>query len=290
MITKLRKFVHLVASDEAQDRIRLDRRLGELPGVRTLWSFWKQTRARLTQRSAGDYVRMQKQTFNLFASADQVTSGDIGGDFVAGSWREHDAWADYETYLMKYVPREPVWVALEYGCGPGRNLRRWSTRFARIDGVDIAAKNLENARAFLQGQIDPAKMPNLYLTEGMNCGDAPQAAYDFAFSTICLQHICVHEVRLAILRSLFECLKPGGRLSAQMGFGSPSPATVPYHENHYAATSTNRDCDTEVADAGQISADLAGIGYVEFEHWIRPPGPGDCHPNWIFFTATKPRA
>jgi SAM-dependent methyltransferase len=245
-------------------------------------------RARILQHDANDYLEMQRRTFELMAGADEVKPGNIDGDYVAGSWRQHDAWEDYETYLMKSVPGGGSWIAIEYGCGPGRNIRRWTDRFARIDGVDIAQTNLDNASAFLEGQIASTKIPHLFLTEGRNCGDAPKSYYDFAFSTICLQHICVWEVRFDIFRSLFECLKPGGRLSIQMGFGKPSPDTVPYHCNHYEAHSTNRACDVEVADPKQIEEDLVKIGFECFEYWIRPVGPGDCHPNWIFFTATKP--
>lgn len=231
---------------------------------------------------------MQRRTFELFAAADEVRPGEIVGDYVAGSWRQHDEWPDYEAYLMKHVPRDGSWLAIEYGCGPGRNLRRWSDWFRRIDGVDISARNLENARCFLNGVVASEKMPQLFLTEGRDCGPAPVDTYDFAFSTICLQHICVWEVRFAILSSLFRVLKPGGRLSVQMGFGSPSPATVPYHANYYGAHSTNRESDTEVASPDQIGDDLARIGYEGFEYWVRPVGPGDVHPSWIFFTAVKP--
>lgn len=247
-------------------------------------------RAKLTQRNADDYLSMQRRTFQLFASADQVRPGEIEGDYVAGSWRQHDEWQDYEDYLMKYVPKGGGWIAIEYGCGPGRNLRRWNEWFRRIDGVDISSRNLENARNFLSGIIPAEKMPNFFVTQGNDCGEAPADTYDFAFSTICLQHICVWEVRFAILASLFRCLKPGGRLSVQMGFGSPSPASVPYHDNYYGAHSTNRESDTEVASADQVKDDLTKIGFTDFEYWIRPVGPGDIHPNWIFFTAVKPAA
>lgn len=154
--------------------------------------------------------------------------------------------------------------------------------------MDISAQNLKNAGAFVTGQIPPEKEPKLFLTEGRDCGDAEPGAYDFAFSTICLQHICVHEVRQSIFASLYRCLKPGGRLSAQMGFGVPSPETVPYEADFYAASGTNRGCDVAVSDPSQIEGDLAKIGFQSFESWIRPVGPGNRHPHWIFFTAVKP--
>jgi trans-aconitate methyltransferase len=176
--------------------------------------FWR----RLTARTPADYVAMQQRDYERRAAADKITPGHIEGDFVVGSWREHDEWPDYEEFLMKCVPQEPVWVAFDFGCGPGRNIRRWSDRFARIDGADISERNLANARIFL-ADLATEKKPQLFVTSGMNSGGAPRNTYDFVFSTICLQHICVHSVRYSILRSMFDCLKPGGRLSVQMGYG-----------------------------------------------------------------------
>ncbi len=285
MLGKIRNLARLLRSDDPRDQIRLHHRLEEVTGPFYRW--WRALHARRTQASPEDYVSMQKRNYETLASADAVQPGAIEGDFVVGSWREHDAWPDYEEYLMRYVPRDASWVALDYGCGPGRNLRRWSERFARIDGVDISAKNLENARIFLR-DLPPEKTPNLFLTQGMDCGGAPRGAYDFAFSTICLQHICVHSVRYSILQSLYECLKPGGRLSIQMGYGVPSPHTAGYFEDFVQATGTNRVSDTAIASPEEPKSDLEKIGFVDFENWIRPVGPGDSHPEWIFFTAVKP--
>ncbi len=285
---KFAELIRLVRSSEPRDRILLRQTLHGLPIIRSVLARIQRLKARFTQRSPDDYVRMQKSTYEAFAAADHVEPGLIDGDFVVGSWRQHDEWEDFGTYLMKYVPPGNSWTAIEYGCGPGRNIRRWTDSFARIDGVDISATNLQNARTFLEGQILRAKMPNLFLTDGMDCGEAPKAAYDFAFSTICLQHICVYDVRFSILRSLFECLRPGGRLSIQMGFGVPSPQTVPYRANFVQAAATNRGCDVAIASPDEVGGDLAAIGFTDFECWIRPTGPGDYHPNWIFFTGVKP--
>ena len=235
-----------------------------------------------------DYIRMQRNFYLRSAKRSKVVSGHLIEDQVVGSWREHDAWQDYETFLMKYVSSRDNLVGLDFGCGPGRNIRRWSGLFQRIDGADISSVNLSNARIFLKDQIPTVKSPKLFLTNGSNCGDASSDTYDFVFSTITLQHICSHTVRYAILKDLYRILKPGGRLSLQMGYGSPSPLSVGYFEDNYSAAATNRGCDTEISTPDEPKQDLENIGFVNFEYWIRPVGPGDIHPNWIFFTATKP--
>ena len=241
-----------------------------------------------TRKGADDYLEMQRSFYEEYAAKDDISPGQIGGDHVVGSWEQHNRWPDYETCLMREVPPDGSWVAIEYGCGPGRNILRWSDRFARIDGVDISSVNLANARRYLASLIPEAKSPNLFLTRGSDCGDAPANSYDFAFSTICLQHICVHRIRTAIFADLYRCLKPGGLLSVQMGYGVPSQNTVDYHADFYDAPGTNRACDVAIADPDQVAQDLRAIGFVDFDHVIRPVGPGDLHPNWIFFSARKP--
>lgn len=235
-----------------------------------------------------DYVKMQRKYYIRNARKSSVVPGNLVDDQVVGSWKEHDEWLDYETYMMKYVRPEDELIALDFGCGPGRNIRRWTDWFKRIDGADISKINIANAQVFLQGQLREEKKPNLYVTNGIDCGDAKSDTYDFVFSTVCLQHICSHSVRFEILKDIFRILKPGGRISIQMGYGSPSPMTVGYFEDNFSAEATNRSCDTEVSDVSEPKSDFDRIGFVNFESWIRPVGPGDIHPSWIFLTATKP--
>lgn len=235
-----------------------------------------------------DYVKMQRKYYIRNARKSSVVPGNLIDDQVVGSWKEHDEWLDYETFMMKYVRPEDELIALDFGCGPGRNIRRWTDWFKRIDGADISKTNIANAHVFLQGQLKEEKKPNLYVTNGIDCGDAKSDTYDFVFSTVCLQHICSHSVRFQILRDIFRILKPGGRISIQMGYGSPSPMTVGYFEDNFSAEATNRSCDTEISDVSEPKSDFDRIGFVNFESWIRPVGPGDIHPSWIFLTATKP--
>jgi SAM-dependent methyltransferase len=268
------------------DRLALARRVARAPVAGALARAYLR---RAAPRGEDRYLAMQRATYEGAALNDRVTVGALDRDLVVGSWREHDAWPDYEEYLMRYVPDEPIWIALDFGCGPGRNIRRWSSRFARIDGADIARANLENARAFVR-DLPAAKQPQLFLTNGEDCGAAPDGAYDFVFSSITLQHICVHAIRARILAAMFRCLRPGGRVSIQMGYGVPSPATVAYEADFVDAVGTNRACDVAIAAPDQPRRSLEDVGFAGFEHWIRPSGPGDSHPNWIFFTAVKPPA
>ena len=106
-------------------------------------------------------------------------------------------------------------------------------------------------------------------------------------SVIAMQHICVYDIRYSIMKDMYRVLKSGGAIAIQMGYGSPSPMTVGYYENYYDAQGTNRTCDVCIETPEQLEKDLLEIGYKDFQYTIGPVGPGDIHPNWIYFNAYK---
>ncbi|NQU95139.1 MAG: class I SAM-dependent methyltransferase [Candidatus Omnitrophica bacterium] len=208
-------------------------------------------------------------------------------DTVVGSYDLHNKWADYDDYMMKYIDdgyKEKT--ALDFGCGPGRNIIKYNKSFKRIDGADISSEGIMNAKKNF-AYHNFTKESRFYVTSGKNLGDVLADYYDFIFSSITMQHICVWETRYSIFESMYRSLKNGGRISIQMGYGEKCPATVGYYENCYAALQTNKACDTRVENPEQLKKDLEEIRFRDFEYWIRPVGPGDNHLNWIFFTATK---
>jgi hypothetical protein len=89
------------------------------------------------------------------------------------------------------------------------------------------------------------------------------------------------------MKDIQRVLKEGGMFTAQMGFGSPSPLTVGYYENYYDAESSNRACDVCIETPEQLEKDLLEMGYKDFQYTIGPVGPGDIHPNWIYFSCVK---
>lgn len=230
-------------------------------------------------------MQMQKNFYARIASQSRYDAA-VKNDSVVGSYHQHDEWSDYDRFLMRFVDKSfGNKLALDFGCGPGRNIVRYHHLFRRIDGCDIAPENLENARTNLKFHGVPE--PNLYVTSGNDLGAASSNSYDFIFSTICMQHICVHRIRYEIFSHMYRALRKGGRISIQMGFGNSASQTVGYFDNFTAAQSTNRGCDTRVEDADQLENDLYQLHFKEFDYWVRPVGPGDSHPYWIFFTAVK---
>jgi ubiquinone/menaquinone biosynthesis C-methylase UbiE len=225
---------------------------------------------------------MQKKQYQNEANAWNLSNLDP----VVGSFHKHNNWDDYD-FLFKDFDNLESKTVLDFGCGPGRNLVKFSNKFKGIDGVDICEKNLQNALLWLNYNKLDTKNHKLMLCNGVNLNCIVNDQYDIVMSTICMQHICVYDIRLSYLREFYRVLKPGGYVTIQMGYGSPSPDTVDYYRNHYEASYTNRGCDTEIKDYTQVEKDLSTIGFKNFKYYIRPVGPGDTHPNWIFFNAQK---
>jgi SAM-dependent methyltransferase len=95
--------------------------------------------------------------------------------------------------------------ALDFGCGAGR-----STRFLRelgfeVTGVDIAEPMLARARA-----LDPGG--DYRLVPDGDLSGLPQGAFDLVLSVFTFDNIPGLERKVALLRSLRDVLRPGGRL------------------------------------------------------------------------------
>jgi len=233
-------------------------------------------------KNKNDYLAMQNSYYDEYASQWSLDFRDP----VVGSYDAHNNWSDYDTFLFKDFDTKGL-VALEYGCGPGRNLIKFSNRFERIDGVDISDINIDKAKINLEH--NGISGSNLYVTSGDNLSMIEDNAYDVVFAVICFQHICSHEIRFSILKDIYRVLKPGGKLCFQMGYGGKEGIpTAGYFDDVFDAASTNGHADVSITDESDIQKDLTEkIGYINYKSDIRETGPGDNHRNWIWIQVEK---
>lgn len=227
-----------------------------------------------------DYLEMQRRFYEQEAAKWNLENRDP----VVGSYDSHNDFADYDKILFDGLDCSNK-IALEYGCGPGRNLVKFAHIFDRIDGTDISQVNLDKAAINLAAH-DVNKDAILKVTSGDNV-PFEDNTYDVVFSVICLQHIPVHEIRYAIMSDIFRVLKPGSHFCFQMGYGGRSIASS-YYENVYEAQETNGGYDVSLESVDPLVDDLQKIGYVDIRYTISDMGPGDSHPNWLWVIASKP--
>lgn len=230
---------------------------------------------------------------NEYAKAQEKINSDEANrwslsfrDPVVGSFDAHNKWKDYDDFLFKNIDTNGK-TALDFGCGPGRNIVKLAHLFNRIDGVDISAKNLQNAEIWIKH--NSISIPHThYKNNGVDLKGISDSMYDIVYSTICMQHICVYENRLSLISEFFRVLKNNGNMCAQMGYGNVHPRAVDYYSNYYDGAKSGNYHDVKVEDPSQLKDDFEKAGFTNFSYDIRPVGPGDVHLNWIFFRAQKP--
>src|SRR5262245_27673628 len=126
------------------------------------------------------YSRMQKSQYDQLASVWRTDDRDP----VVGSFDQHNAWSDYDEFLFKNVNTTGK-LALDFGCGPGRNIVKFNGRFKQMDGVDISDVNLANAKLWCK--TNDVEVPVLYRNNGADLSAIGSEHYDVVLSTICMQ-------------------------------------------------------------------------------------------------------
>lgn len=95
--------------------------------------------------------------------------------------------------------------ALDFGCGLGRLSQALGSSFASVDGVDVSASMIEQAKAL-------NKMPekvHYHLNVKTDLSAFPSDSYDFIYSNICLQHIPTN-FQIRYIADFMRLLKPCG--------------------------------------------------------------------------------
>lgn len=164
--------------------------------------------------SENDYIQMQRKYYEDIT----IPSSDIVGQY---NWHEK---FPYETFLLyKYGDvRYPIFSsyknkrALDFGCGPGRMIKRMSRFFTQVDGCDISSRLLEEAKV-------NAPNSDFFLTNGNDLGNVPKNSYDFIYCTISMQHIASHSIRMQIIEQMYESLKENGCINLQMAYNPSFP-------------------------------------------------------------------
>ena len=228
------------------------------------------------------YLTMQKKQYDDYASYWSLDNKNP----VVGSYDAHNEWDDYDTFLFKDFDTNGL-NALEYGCGPGRNIIRYKNRFAQVDGVDIANTNIEKAKINLAH--NGITNSNLYVCNGQSI-PVDDNIYDVVFSVICLQHIAYYDVRFSIFSDIYRVLKPGGKFSFQMGYGGRIDGDAASYYGNISDDDylPNGGYDVSVTDEEDLKKDLLEkIGFINYKSDMRQTGPGDSHRNWIWAQVQK---
>lgn len=231
------------------------------------------------------YTKMQRNQY------DSATNG------MHKNHVEHDSNPDYWDILLGPIQdNKEYWidkVGLDFGCGWGRNVKHMAslTSWKKLYGCDISQGNIDNCYKHISKEIKQEH--EFYVTDGISLKEINGkdiGKFDFIMATIVLQHICVRDIRLSILKSMYEHLNKDGMISIQMGYdekGQKHHSTVDYYDNNYDAPKTNSACDTRIDKKEYLIKDLEEIGFKNIKTTIKNSWSDSKHHEWIYVYGYK---
>lgn len=171
--------------------------------------------------------------------------------------RHHDVEQNIEA-LLRHIRAEPPLTILDFGCGPGRDLKAFVQRGHRVVGLEGAPALAEMARAHSGCEVWQQDFLQMEL---------PAAHFNGVFANASLFHVPRQELP-RVLRQLHAALKPDGVLFSSNPHGNNEENVSGERYGAYHDLAAWRDY-------------LHVTGFVELEHYYRPPGlPREQQP-WL---------
>jgi len=171
--------------------------------------------------------------------------------------REHDVSQNIGA-LLRHIEGEPPFTILDFGCGPGRDVKAIADLGHVAVGLDGSARFVEMARAYSGCEVLQQDFLKLKL---------PAGRFDGVFANAALFHVPGQELP-RVLRELRATLRPRGVLFSSNPRGHNEEG---WNQERYGA----------YWDLETWRRDLAAAGFTELEHYYRPAGlPRERQP-WL---------
>jgi SAM-dependent methyltransferase len=184
-------------------------------------------------------------------------------DFREGT-RDHDV-SQTIAALLSHIEGEPPFTILDFGCGPGRDLKV----FAALGHVAIGLDGAERFAAMARTDTGCDVWQQDFLKL-----DLPDGRFDGVFANASLFHVPSQELP-RVLRQLQATLKPGGVLFSSNPRGANEEG---WNRGRYGA----------YHDLQTWRRVMSGAGFVELDHYYRPAGlPREQQP-WLASVWRRP--
>ncbi len=177
-------------------------------------------------------------------------------DFWQGT-QDHDVRQNVEA-LLRHIRGAPPYKILDFGCGPGRDLKAFVELGHIAAGLEGAANFVAMARAHSGCEVWHQDFLKL---------DLPKATFDGVFANAALFHVPTQELPRVLLE-LNATLKPGGVLFSSNPRGHNEEGWTLGRYGVYHELEAWRSY-------------LSQAGFLELEHYYRPAGlPREKQP-WL---------
>jgi len=177
-------------------------------------------------------------------------------DFWQGT-RDHDVRQNIAA-LLQSIEGEPPYTILDFGCGPGRDLKV----FAELGHVAVG---LEGAARFAEMACNHSGC-EVWRQDFLGL-DLPDEHFDGIFANASLFHIPSRELP-RVLNELCATLKPGGVLFCSNPHGNNEEG---WNRGRYGA----------YHDLASWRGYMTAAGFVEITHYYRPPGLPREQQSWL---------
>jgi SAM-dependent methyltransferase len=178
------------------------------------------------------------------------------GDFWAGT-RDHDVSQNIAA-LLRYIEGGPPFAILDFGCGPGRDLKVFAELGHSAIGLEGASRLAAMARAYSGCEVWQQDFLNL---------DLPDRQFDGVFANAALFHVPSQELPRVLLE-LHSTLKPGGVLFCSNPHGNNQEG---WNRGRYGA----------YHDLATWRRHMSTGGFVELSHYYRPEGVPRAQQPWL---------
>lgn len=171
--------------------------------------------------------------------------------------RDHDV-SENRAALLRHIESTAPWRILDLGCGPGRDLVAFTGLGHEAVGLEGSAELCRLARRISGCEVWHQDFLHM---------DLPESRFDGIFANASLFHVPSQELH-RVLGELGSCLKPHGVLFSSNPRGNNEEG---WQGARYGA----------FHDLERWRGHLAAAGFIELEHYYRPPGEPRHRQPWL---------